>query len=52
VARECPSKRTYIAIEDGGYISTSDVQGDIEEEPTSNEDQGGLSLSVDDAGNQ
>jgi hypothetical protein len=26
--RECPSKRTYVATADGGYISTSDVEDD------------------------
>jgi hypothetical protein len=51
VARECPSKRAYIAIEDGGYVSTSDIEDDIEEEPASNEDQQGVSLGSDDAGN-
>jgi len=52
VARECPSKQAYIAIEDGGYVSTSDVEEDIEDEPASNEDQMGVSLSSEDAGNQ
>jgi hypothetical protein len=52
VARECPSKRAYIAIEDGGYVSTSDIEDDIEEEPASNEDQQGVSLDLYDAGNQ
>jgi len=33
VARECPSKQAYIAIKDGGYVSTSDVEEDIEDEP-------------------
>jgi hypothetical protein len=50
VARECPSKRAYIAIDDGGYISTSDVEDDIKEQPIPNED--GLSLSIEDAGTQ
>ena len=52
MARECPSKRAYIAIEDGGYVSTSNVEEDIEDEPASNEDQMGVSLSSEDAGNQ
>jgi hypothetical protein len=52
VARECPSKRANIATEDGGYVSTSDIEDDIEEEPASNEDQQGVSLDSDDAGNQ
>ena len=26
--RECPSKRAYIATEDGGYVSASDVEED------------------------
>ena len=26
--RECPSKRTYVASADGGYVSTSDVEDD------------------------
>ena len=33
MARECPSKQAYIAIEDGGYVSTFDVEVDIEDEP-------------------
>ena len=52
VARECPSKRAYIATKDGGYVSTSDVEEDIEDEPTSNEDQVGVSMSSEDACNQ
>jgi hypothetical protein len=44
VARECPSRRTYVAIEDGGYVSTDDIDEDTEEQPASNE--GGLSLSI------
>jgi hypothetical protein len=48
VARECPSKRAYVATDDGGYISTSNVEEDIEEKPSSNED--GVSLSIEDAG--
>ena len=32
VQKDCPSKRAYIATEDG-YISTSDVEDDEEEEP-------------------
>ena len=52
MARECPSKWAYIAIEDGDYVITSDVEEDIEDEPTSNEDQVGVSLSSEDAGNQ
>jgi hypothetical protein len=39
VARECPSKHAYIAIEDGGYVSTSNAEEDIEEDHASNEDQ-------------
>ena len=50
--RECPSKRAYIATKDGGYVSTSDVEEDIEDEPASNEDQMGVSASFEDAGNQ
>ena len=49
VIRECPSKRTYIATDDGGYISTSDAEDDTEDDPPSNE---GLSLSAGDAGSQ
>ena len=45
--RECPSKRTYIATDDGGYISTSDAEDDTEDDTPSNE---GLSLSAGDAG--
>jgi hypothetical protein len=52
VSRECPSKHTYIVTEDGGYVSASDIEDDAEEEPTSNEEQHGLSLGSDDAGNQ
>jgi hypothetical protein len=52
MARECPSKRAYIVIEDGGYVSASDIQDDAEEEPASNEEQHGPSLGSDDAGNQ
>jgi hypothetical protein len=51
VARECPSKRAYIVTEDGGYVSASDIEDDAEEEPASNEEQHGLSLGSDDAGN-
>ena len=39
VARECPRKRAYIAIEDGCYVSTSNVEEDIEYESVSNKDQ-------------
>jgi hypothetical protein len=49
VIRECPSKRTYIATDDGGYISTSDAEDDTEDDPPSNK---GLSLSAGDAGTQ
>jgi hypothetical protein len=49
VFKDCPSKRTYIATDDGGYISTSDLEDDIEDEPSSRE---GLSLSSGDAGTQ
>jgi hypothetical protein len=49
VFKDCPSKRTYIATDDGGYISTSDVEDGIEDEPSSRE---GLSLSSGDAGTQ
>ena len=52
MARECPSKRAYIATKDGGYVSTSDVEEDIEDEPTSNEDQMGVFVSSEDVGNQ
>jgi hypothetical protein len=52
MARECPSKRAYIVTEDGGYVSASDIEDDAEEEPASNEEQHGLSLGSDDAGNQ
>ena len=52
VARECPSKWAYIATEDGDYVITSDVEEDIEDEPTSNEDQMGVSLSSEDVSNQ
>jgi hypothetical protein len=52
VARECPSKRTYIVTEDGGYVSASDIEDDAEEEEASNEDQHGLSFDSDGVGNQ
>ena len=52
VARECPSKRAYIATEDGGYVSTYDVEEDIEDEPASNENQMGVFVSSKDVGNQ
>ncbi|WVZ70664.1 hypothetical protein U9M48_019308 [Paspalum notatum var. saurae] len=40
VQKECPSKRAYIATEDGGYISTSDVEEDIDDMEETNEDDG------------
>ncbi|WVZ58320.1 hypothetical protein U9M48_008601 [Paspalum notatum var. saurae] len=40
VQKECPSKRAYIATEDGGYISTSDVEEDIDDMEEPNEDDG------------
>jgi hypothetical protein len=46
VSRECPSKHTYIVTEDGGYVSASDIEDDAEEEPTSNEEQHGLSFGL------
>jgi hypothetical protein len=52
VASVCPSKHTYIITEDGGYVSASNIEDDTEEEPTSNEEQHGLSLGSSDAGNQ
>ena len=52
MASECPSKRAYIATEDGGYVSTSDAEEGIEEELASNEDQNGVSLGLDGVGNQ
>jgi hypothetical protein len=52
VARECPSKRACIATEDGGYVSASNVEEEIEEVLASNEDQEGVSLGLDDAGSQ
>jgi hypothetical protein len=27
--RDCPSKKSYIAIDDGGYVSASDVEDDF-----------------------
>jgi hypothetical protein len=48
VARECPSKRAYVATDDGGYISTSNVEDDFKDQLVPNED--GLSLSMEDAG--
>jgi hypothetical protein len=29
IVRECPSKRTYIATDDGGYVSASDEENDF-----------------------
>ena len=40
VQRECPSKRVYIATEDGGYISASDVEEDVNNIEEANEDDG------------
>jgi hypothetical protein len=34
VKKDCPSQRAYLATEDGGYISTSDVEEDDEEDGT------------------
>ena len=52
MARECPSKWAYIATEDGGYVTTSNVEEDIEDEPASNENQMGVFVSSEDVGNQ
>lgn len=37
--KDCPSKWAYIAIEDGGYFSTSDVEDNIEDEAVPDDDQ-------------
>jgi hypothetical protein len=29
--KDCPSQRAYIATDDGGYISTSDVEDEIDD---------------------
>jgi hypothetical protein len=29
IARECPSKHTYIATDDGGYVSASDEDNEF-----------------------
>jgi hypothetical protein len=52
VQKDCPSKRAYIATKDGGYVSTSDVEEDIVDEPASDDDhdQDDLSLSLDNTG--
>jgi hypothetical protein len=34
VKKDCPSQRAYLAIEDGGYISASDVEEDDKEDGT------------------
>ena len=47
-----PSKRAYIATEDGGYVNTFDVEEDIEDEPASNEDQMGVFVCFEDVGNR
>ena len=31
VKKDCPSQRAYIATDDGGYISTSDVEEDVDD---------------------
>jgi hypothetical protein len=50
VAKECPSKRAYIVTDDGGYISTSDIEEDnIDDTPAAKD---ALSLSSDDADKQ
>jgi len=36
IQKDCPSQRAYIATEDG-YFSTSDVEGDDEDEPVAQE---------------
>ena len=40
VQRECPSKRAYVATEDGGYISASDIEEDVNNIEEANEDDG------------
>lgn len=37
--KDCPNKWVYIAIDDGGYISTYDVEEDIDEGPSTKNDQ-------------
>jgi hypothetical protein len=29
IQRDCPSKKSYIATDDGGYVSASDVEDDF-----------------------
>ena len=41
VQRNCPSQRAYIATEDGGYISTSDVEEDDDVAAASDDNGGG-----------
>jgi hypothetical protein len=50
VAKECLSKRAYIVTDDGGYISTSDIEEDNIDDTLAAKDA--LSLSSDDAGKQ
>lgn len=47
--KDCPSKRAYIAIDDGIYISTSNALQDIDEGAPTNDGQGddGPSLGTD-----
>ena len=48
--RNCPSQRAYVATEDGGYISTSDVEEDIDDGAADNhdDDNEGLVFGCDD----
>jgi hypothetical protein len=52
VAKECPSKRAYIATDDGGYVSASHEEANVEEEPAANEERNGVLVSSNDAGSQ
>ena len=38
--KECPSQRAYIATEDGGYISTSDIEDNVDEEIAAEDTEG------------
>ena len=35
--KDCPSQRAYIATDDGGYISTSDVEDEVDDTEVHND---------------
>jgi len=40
VQKKCPSQQAYIATEDGGYISTSDIEDNVDEEIAAEDTEG------------